>query len=267
MPVPSDWFDVREAEPGVFIIEEPLHRERVKSYLVVGDDIAVLIDTGMGIANIRDVVESLTDKPVTVMNSHAHWDHVGGNQLFEEIWIHPAEAEDLIPGFGNERMRRWFAPQNLVGPLPEGVDMETLVIPGSKATGLLSEGQTIDLGGRVLEVLHCPGHSPGGVVFLDRANGILFSTDVAYKGYLYVYGGDWVEIYRQSLVRLAGLAPELRAIYPSHNDSPIAPDLLSPMADALQHVIDGAQPTSTSDGMATYDFGEIGIYLFPPRYA
>ena len=267
MPVQSDWFDVREAEPGVFIIEEPHHVERVKSYLIVGDDIAVLLDTGMGVANIREVAESLTEKPITVVNSHAHWDHVGGNHLFDEIWIHPAEAEDLTLEFPNARMRFWFAPEKLTGPLPEDVDLETLTIPASRASGTLAEGQLIDLGGRVLEVLHCPGHSPGGVVLLDRENGILFSTDVAYKGHLYAYAGDWVETYRQSLMRLAELAPELRALYPSHHDSPISPDLLVPMADAMQRVIDGEAPTSTNDGVATYDFGEIGVYLFPPRGA
>ena len=265
MTLHDEWFDVRETEPGIFIIEEPLHVERVKSHLIVGDDRAILLDTGMGVANIRDVIQHLTDRPVTVVASHAHWDHVGGNHLFEEIWIHPAEADDLARGFPNERMRGWFGPGSLTGPLPDDVDLDTLAIQPSKATGLLDEGQTFDLGSRVLEVLHCPGHSPGGIVLLDRANGVLFSTDVAYKGYLYAYAGNWAEMYRQSLQRLAALAPELRVLYPSHNDSPIPPDLLQPMSNALERIQEGAAPTSTDGDKATFDFGEIGVYLFPLR--
>ncbi len=179
------WFSVCEPEPGIFIIDEPHHVERVKSALIVGHERAILIDTGMGVANIRDLVESLTSKPVTVVNSHAHWDHVGGNHLFEDILIHPAEVDDLPRGYPNARMRGWFGSASLTGPLPDAVDLDTLDILPSQATGLLHEGQVLDLGNRTLEVLHCPGHSPGGVVLLDRANGILFSTDVAYAGYLY----------------------------------------------------------------------------------
>jgi glyoxylase-like metal-dependent hydrolase (beta-lactamase superfamily II) len=259
------WFDVREAEPGIFVIEEPHHVERVKSYLIVGNDSAILVDTGMGVANIREVVERLTDNPVTVVNSHAHWDHVGGNHHFDKILIHPAEADDLAKGYPNERMRRWFAPQNLTSPLPTEVNVDTLAILPSSATGALEEGQTIDLGNRVLEVLHCPGHSTGGIVLLDREHGILFSTDVAYKGFLYAYDGDWVNTYHQSLQRLASLAPHLRVLYPSHGDSPIPPDLLQPMADALERILEGAPATSTSGDVATFEFGEIGVYLFPPR--
>ncbi|MDQ3653883.1 MAG: MBL fold metallo-hydrolase, partial [Chloroflexota bacterium] len=226
---------------------------------------AILIDTGMGIANVRDLVETLTNKPVTVINSHAHWDHVGGNHLFDEIWIHPAEAGELPRGYPNARMRGWFQPASLTGPLPDDVDLDTLEIRPSQATGMLHEGQRFDLGNRKLEVLHCPGHSPGGVVLLDRANGILFSTDVAYAGYLYAYAGEWLHTYHASLTKLAKLAPDLRVLYPSHNESPISPGLLPRMADALARVIDGQPPDSVDGDVAVYDHGEIGVYLFPAR--
>jgi glyoxylase-like metal-dependent hydrolase (beta-lactamase superfamily II) len=258
-----EWFDVREAQPGIFIIEEPHHVERVKSHLIVGDDRAILVDTGMGVANIRDIVESLTDLPVTVVNSHAHWDHVGGNHLFEEILIHPAEADALVKGYHNERMRNWFGPEVLTGPLPGDVNLDTLAIPPSRATGMLHEGQLFDLGNRMLEVLHCPGHSPGGIVLLDRANGILFSTDVAYAGYLYAFAGDELHTYQRSLNRLAALAPELRVLYPSHNAPSISPFLLPRMADLLARVIDGEPPSSTNNDVAVYDDGDVGVYLFP----
>ncbi|MBA3378962.1 MAG: MBL fold metallo-hydrolase [Chloroflexia bacterium] len=261
----TGWFDVFEPEPGIFIIEEPHHVERVKSHLIVGDRQAILIDTGMGIANIRELVESLTDKPVIVVNSHAHWDHVGGNHLFEEIWIHPAEASELPRGFPNDRMRTWFQPSSLTGPLPDDVDLDTLDIPPSKATGRLAEGQRFDLENRTLEVLYCPGHSPGGIVLLDRANGILFSTDVAYAGYLYAYAGSWLQTYHASLSRLADLAPELRVLYPSHNDRSISPALVQGMVDTLERIIAGQAADSLRGDVAVYDNGEVGVYLFPPR--
>lgn len=267
MTLMLDWFDVREAEPGIFIIEEPLHVERVKSYLVVGDERAALIDTGMGVANIREVVDSLTDKPVTVLLSHAHWDHVGGNTMFDSILIHPAEADVLPEGFPNDRLRKWFAPEQLTGPLPPGVNSDTLAIPPSQATGELADEQVVDLGGRQLEVLHCPGHSPGGVVFLDRANALLFSTDLAYRGFLYAYRGPSLGIYLDSLLKLASLAPDLRTVYPSHNDSPLDPGVLVASAEILQQVVDGAEPAGVQGDVAGYtgDCG-VGVYLFPARH-
>ncbi len=260
----QDWFDVREAEPGIFIIEEPLHAERVKSYLIVGSERAALIDTGMGVGDMAAVVRDLTDKPVTVLLSHAHWDHIGGNTGFEEILIHPAEADELPKGFPNERLQRWFAPERLSGPLPEGVSVDTLTIPPSTATGLLNEGDVIDLGDRQLEVWHLPGHSPGGLVFIDRANGVLFSTDLAYQGNLYAYRGPDLATYRASLDRLATLAPDLRVVYPSHNDAPIEPAVLPRLATLLGEVADETrEPDGWRDGVAGYVDGEIGVYLFP----
>lgn len=260
----QDWFDVREAAPGIFIIEEPLHAECVKSYLIVGTERAVLIDTGMGVGDIADVVHDLTDKPVTVLLSHAHWDHIGGNTGFDDIRIHPAEADELPKGYPNEKLRRWFVPEQLSGPLPSGVAVETLAIAPSTATGFLEEGDLIDLGDRQLEVWHLPGHSPGGLVFIDRANGVLFSTDLAYKGNLYAYRGPDLATYRASLDRLANLAPDLRVVYPSHNDAPIEPALLPRLARLLGEVADETrEPDGWQDGVPGYVDGDIGVYLFP----
>ncbi|MGI8482849.1 MAG: MBL fold metallo-hydrolase [Thermomicrobiales bacterium] len=257
----SDWFDIREAEHGTFIIEEPFHVEKVKSYLIVGSDRAILLDTGMGIADIRTEVETLTDKPIVVVNSHAHWDHVGGNHLFGEILIHPAEADDLAEGFPNARMRRWFLPDQLTGPLPEGVTADTVSFPGSTATGLVVEGQILDLGDRVLEVMHCPGHSPGGIVLVDRANGVLFSTDVAYGGALYVYATEDLAIYQRSLARLAALAPDLRICYPCHNESPMSPELLPRMADGLAEIVSGLDPSWVDGNRTSWNFDGFAVEL------
>ncbi len=257
----SDWFDIRHEEPGIFIIEEPNHVEKVKSYLIAGSERAILLDTGMGIANIKEVVEALTDLPITVVNSHAHWDHVGGNHLFADILIHPAEAADLKEGFPNERMRRWFLPEQLTGPLPEGVTADTVSFPGSTATDLVNDGQVLTVGDRELEVLHCPGHSPGGIVLVDHANGVLFSTDVAYGGALFVYATGDLAIYQRSLARLASLAPDLRVCYPCHNESPMSPDLLPKMADGLASIIDGLEPSWVEGNRTAWEFAGFSVEL------
>src|ERR1700756_4725011 len=80
------WFEVYKVAPGVFAIYEPHQAEEVISYLIVGNKQAVLFDTGMGIANIRRVTSQLTSRPVVVLNSHTHDDHVGGNWQFRFVY-------------------------------------------------------------------------------------------------------------------------------------------------------------------------------------
>lgn len=263
-PVPTSqpWFTVRRADPGIFVIEEPHHVEQVKSYLIEGDERAILLDTGMGVADMRALVDELTDRPVIVVNSHAHWDHIGGNRQFGEIWIHEAEAKALLAGVPNAKLRRAFAPENLTGPLPDGVEPATISFPPTPATGTVRDGHRFNLDGRTLEVIHGPGHSPGGISLLDAGGGALFSTDVAYAGALYVYDPADLPVYHASLSRLADLARDLEAVYPSHGASPISPALLPEMRDGVAAVIDGLPPHRTDGDMARYDFDGFALQVW-----
>src|SRR3954447_7618001 len=94
-PLTLDWYAISNPSPGVFALLEPLQFERVLSYLILGNERALLIDTGTGAVSMKAAVESLTDLPVLLVNSHSHWDHVGNNQEFDEIAIHRAEAHEL----------------------------------------------------------------------------------------------------------------------------------------------------------------------------
>jgi hypothetical protein len=81
----NSWFEVYNVEPGVFAIYEPFQWQEVISYLITGADRALLFDTGNGMGDIKAIVEQLTDKPITVLNSHTHFDHIGGNYQFDDI--------------------------------------------------------------------------------------------------------------------------------------------------------------------------------------
>jgi glyoxylase-like metal-dependent hydrolase (beta-lactamase superfamily II) len=262
------WFRVTRPEAGVVTIEEPLHAERVKSYLIEGERRAVLLDAGMGVGDLAALVTELTTQPVTVVVSHAHWDHVGGCHAFagrSEILVHPEQAERLAAGVSAERMRRYVA-DGLVGPLPAGFDLDHATIPPVTATGQLVGGETLDLGGRVLEVIAAPGHAPGLLVLLDRANGALFSTDAAYAGDLYAQFDDSdLAAYRATLAALAALAPSLRSVYPAHGESPMAPDLLPAMREAIEQVATGRAPEAISDGVARHRFAGFGLLVAAAR--
>jgi glyoxylase-like metal-dependent hydrolase (beta-lactamase superfamily II) len=256
----SSWFDVRELEPGVHLIGEPGH---VNSFLVQGSQSAALLDTGLGIADIRAVSRELTDKPLLVVNSHYHFDHTGGNQLFDEIAIHrigaPLLAEPTPDGFAElymeytKRVLEAWGPykqaddlyfhlvtaERLVRPLPEGFDPAAYRIAPSKATRLLEDGDILDLGGRSLEVLHTPGHSPDCICLIDRANGLLFGGDTVNTGPVYAqYEESDLSKFADSLARLAAMRSDLRRVFVCHymrleNE----PSLLSEMAEGFQQIL------------------------------
>lgn len=262
------WFRVSEPEADTFVVEEPLHRERVASFLLVGRERALLIDAGMGVVPLRPVVASLTDKPVTLLLSHAHFDHVGSAHEFvgsSPIVIHGLEAARLEAGWEPEHLRTYYRPDQLTGPLPPGFDPAAATIPGVTPTDRLRGGESIDLGDRSVEVLWCPGHAPGLLALLDRQRRLLFSTDVAYAGELYAhFGGADVTAYRQTMRRLADLMPAYDRVYASHNERPIEPAIVGRMADAFDALAGGQAADEHRADASVYRYEGFSI-LVPPR--
>ena len=135
VPSSQPWFEVYKVLPGVYAIYEPGQYEEALSTLILGDDTAALIDTGCGIANIRKVVEEITDQPVTVVNTHSHNDHVADNHRFDQIAMldHPWSRE-AQKGLPNTEMAHLIAPGLVWKPLPEDFDPDSYVVPGFKVT-------------------------------------------------------------------------------------------------------------------------------------
>jgi len=257
----QEWFDVRPVSDGVTAFVEPNHAECVISYLIEGRDRALLIDSGMGVGDIAALVQSLTRLPVTLVNSHAHWDHIGGNWQFSDIAIHRAEAGDLLAGYGNQEIAPWFASDHLTGPLPPGFDLANFMIRPSRASTILDGGEVFDLGDRLIEVIHAPGHSPGGIVLLDRTAGWLFTTDVAYPAPLYVFSEEAnFEDYRRSMRLLAEIAPSIRGASGSHNEISMEPSMLIDMADALDAIADGRTPEVKTEEYDHHLFEGFSVY-------
>lgn len=261
-----DWFEVTQVAEKVEAISEPHHTERVISYLIVGTDSALLLDTGMGIDNIRDLTGQLTDKPITVVNSHHHYDHVGDNHRFEHIAIHAAEADFLEREAPEELLLEAMRPENWFGALPDGFDPSGYRIVPSRADRLLDEGDLLDLGDRSLRVLHTPGHSPGSICLLDEEEGLLFTGDTVYAGPLYVqFEHSDFEEYRQTMERLSALAQHLQLVLPSHNETPLGPHILVEIAEGFEQIAAAAaawQPVQwVGRAVRRYDFERFAVLL------
>ena len=95
----ENWFTVEQIDDHTFAISEYKHWEQTHCYLLLGTERALLIDTGLGVENIRCVVESLTSLPLIVVTTHVHWDHIGGHWNFSNIGVHEAERDWLESKF------------------------------------------------------------------------------------------------------------------------------------------------------------------------
>src|SRR5690349_16766296 len=102
MPESSAWFHVERLPHGVTLIGEPNHSEDVKSYLVEGERDVAVLDTGMGVGDFAGLVASLSDRAPLVLQSHAHFDHIGSSSQFERVLVHPSEADSLRQGMAND---------------------------------------------------------------------------------------------------------------------------------------------------------------------
>lgn len=181
VPVHESWFEVYRVQPHVLAIYEPHQWEETVMYLVEGRERALLIDTGMGIGNLRSLISELTPLPVVVVNTHTHPDHVGSNWQFETIYNLDTEYSRRSAK-GSTVVRDEIEPGKICGALPRDFDKTTYATRPWHTSRWLHDGDTIDLGGRSLKVLATPGHSPDSIALFDAHNGLLFTGDTYYPG-------------------------------------------------------------------------------------
>lgn len=225
----NPWFEVNKIDADTYAISEPGHWERCISYLVIGTHQSALIDTGLGIGNIKNVTDSLTQLPIKVLTTHVHWDHIGGHALYDEIYVHEADEAWLAQGLPLplSMIRSDLMREPLTRPVPPEFDPQSYIPFRGQPTGLLQDSDVIDLGGRQLQVLHTPGHSPGHLCFLDTARGYLFTGDLLYQGTLYAFYPSTDPVaYAASIARLAEL-PGIKKLLPAHNNLDIPIGLLA----------------------------------------
>ncbi|MBN2040442.1 MAG: MBL fold metallo-hydrolase [Spirochaetes bacterium] len=183
----------------------------VRAFLFEGTERALLVDSGFGEGNIREVVEGLTGKPVMLVNTHGDDDHTGCNSLFDKAYMHPAEFAFYY----------------------EAVPSDAVVSP-------LWEGDIIDIGGRKFEVILIPGHTPGSIALLDRENRILISGDTISETPIFMFGKvRSVPALIVSLEKLSKLSDSFDTVYPSHGPFPVSKDLIAKEIAVARKLING----------------------------
>jgi len=150
----NEGYQIIQIDSGSWRIEDGM----VRCYLLEGAERALLVDTGMTLKNAREIAEGLTDKPLSLLNTHGDPDHIAGNGAFPEVYMHPAEEANY---------RAFNGPGEIVP---------------------VQGGDLLELGGRVLEVIELPGHTPGSIALLDRGRRVLISGDAIQDGGIFMFG-------------------------------------------------------------------------------
>lgn len=261
--VPDPWFEVYRIRPGVFAIYEPHQSEEVICYLIVGTKRALLFDTGMGISDLKKLVEGLTKLPISIVNSHTHNDHVGDNWQFEDIYGLDTEFTRTSAKGSVADAQAEIAPGEICGELPRNFDPKSYSTKPWHIAHWLHDGDKLDLGERVIQIIGVPGHTPDSIALYDAAHNLLFTGDMFYPGTIYLYRPETdLDAYVASIRRMAAL-PHVELLLPAHNVPVADPAILPRVIAAMEQVRSGKVKAEERGDRKVYSFDGFSFLMHP----
>ncbi len=254
----KNWFTIERLERDTYVVSEYKHWEETHCYLLLGKASAILIDTGLGVADISQPVRAITSLPIQVVTTHVHSDHIGGHWHFQDIAVHRLEEPWLN---GHFPLSRQMVLRNnlLLQPcdFPPEFDPAHYQIYQGPPTRILEDGDWLDCGDRRVQVLHTPGHSPGHICLWEPQRGALYSGDLAYLGKLdCFYPSTDPALFAQSIQRIAALPA--KTLRPGHHSLAVGPDLPRRAAAAFRRL---GQEGPLAHGRGIFDFGDFSIHM------
>lgn len=243
--------------------EESFFGVPVYMYLLLGEDKALLIDTGYGFTNVPQAIRELTSLPLLVINTHGHFDHMHGNHLYPEVMLHPADTEVFVRHNDYEQnlqllremlkgtvLPGWIFPllKPIANPAARSYPSRRIALP---------EQMYFELGNRKVTILETPGHTIGSICLLDEKNRWLFCGDMGCEdGALLNFpeSAD-LKVFYQSMLQLNRLAEEgtVTALFPGHQKTPLSTDILQVYLEACELLLSGSlDPNHMNQGDFTH---------------
>lgn len=207
-------------------------------HLICGECGALLLDTGYGIGNLKSVIEQLTDKPVSVFNTHWHGDHTGGNSQFENVYMHEFDIPYWKDSLSCEAGRML--------PTTLAFSQDAVIPLSDKFVRAVHDGMTFHLGGRIETIVHMPGHSAGNCMVIDSKTGILFSGDAILSTPTLVIDGFpavdhaellTVEAFHTALVQHMKQLNKVKWLCPSHGRLMLSNKYISAMQHCTEEIL------------------------------
>ena len=246
---------IKEIAPKTWLMSE---YKLVNTYLLEGEKAAMLIDGGIGLGNLAADVKKLTDKPVIFVATHGDSDHLGAAGYFETAYMHPLDEERSRKFPIGREMAEYCIRSR--GPVrnPE-TPVETLLslIPEEALPPMpkflpMTDGFVFDLGNRLVEVIHTPGHSDGSCCLLDKNTRLLFCGD-ACNDRLLVGNADRDTGLRESLEtfqKMWSRSDAFDAICQGHDALDKADkSFISDYIEAIEALLAGAEGAPRTDAM------------------
>lgn len=262
---------VHPIDANTFAIEEKTRLMQGLCYLLCGEEKALLIDTCTGREDLPAVVKGLTNLPVIVANTHAHLDHIGGNHYFIEQWYHEADKEIFVLHSDPQYTLDLFA-EGMPGPVRAlmGLVAKNLINIDTRGDyHYFGDQHVFHLGGRDVEVVPTPGHTPGSVCFLDRQARQLFSGDsVCEWGILLHFPKEGCPpvVFRDSMQRLKDIADAYDTMWPGHHGFPVDKSYVDDYLTCAQQIVEGTASYEKTKGRDCARYNRVLITV-PPEVA
>lgn len=251
------YFKAREIAPKTWLIEYAFcARGGVYTYLVEGENYALVIDTMYGFGDLKAFCQTLTGKPLKLVNTHFHIDHVSGNFDFDACYMHHADIKYFYDfDYGPQEALLASAQQQALPEYRDAMEAADMCAYRDMPVYPLYDGDVFDLGGRQLEVIHVGGHSPGSIVLLDRSVRIVFTGDACNGNTLLGFGNALpIEEYLGYLLHFRSFKDAFDIMYGGHQI--MDPCTIDEGIEACARVLAGTDDHEERPGM----FGGKSIY-------
>jgi glyoxylase-like metal-dependent hydrolase (beta-lactamase superfamily II) len=232
-------FEISKHKEHLYIIKEAISlvnpvytNDPLNIYLILGTHTALLVDTGCGLFPLKPIIDKLiVNRKLVVLNTHFHWDHPLGNVEFGEVYIHETEVNRVSKPYDISYFEE--SPNEIV----KIYAAQDFLIPPADTIKPLQDGDTFDLGEIEVEIIHCPGHSPGSICILTSKNE-LFTSDVAYYGDQFLPKREKFSIVLNTLSKLIKLCEkqDITELYPSHRRYPCDKSLLVDLYNGIRNI-------------------------------
>jgi hydroxyacylglutathione hydrolase len=258
---PDSQFAITQIRPWIFAISEPDYYQHNVSYVIVGEDRALVIDAGASTTeDITRAVRRITDKSFAVLPTHLHYDHIGGLHRFPAIWMIDVPATRKLAGA--DGLTR-IPPERHIAAAGE------FTATPFKVSRYIQPGDTIELGDKPVQIIFTPGHTRDEIAVYSPLDNILFTGDFIYPAGL--FSGN-AKDYLASVRAVLGVINPQTTIYGAHpgrpqngvRQLPLVPyEELAAVAKALERMAAGRKPDEViADPAPTGNFKMTAANIF-----